>query len=460
MKCQAAGELLNGWIDGQLPAGDAALLEAHLSDCAECRSLAEGLRIQDAELRRAFQPQRQAAQQVASRVLHALDQDSRPVPRRAPLARFGFGALILAAAAGFLLAVILFRPWQRQPLAFQPRESIPAPQDEPPNSQPPIAHLVVATGDVEMRPSPLADWQAFPALKTFTCPSGSEVRTGDDVLCELETTGGCVIRLNEGTEVTIASPTTVAIRRGELWCSSPENVSLKIVAQEPADQMPARAPEKKMPSWSLACPSSSCLLSAEPAGGDMQVMTSAGEAELQTPHGSQRLLPGQRAQVVNGQIVKSRDEFDPILEAGWVHALLVRKGKSDAELSRRIDAMLSQVGRSKVTWLYEQEIRGLGEHAVLPLLRYVQSPQSTGEPERRLTALRLVSDLAPSWAVPELIGLLANDDAQTRYFAATALQRLTGLDQGRPPDQWREDPAKCAAALQLWHEWLTSKRDQ
>jgi hypothetical protein len=138
----------------------------------------------------------------------------------------------------------------------------------------------------------------------------------------------------------------------------------------------------------------------------------------------------------------------------------VRKGKSDAELSRRIDAMLSQVGRSKVTWLYEQEIRGLGEHAVLPLLRFVQSPQSKAEPERRQTAMRLVSDLAPSWAVPELIGLLADDDAETRFFAATALQRLTGLDQGRPPSQWREDPEKCAAALELWQQWLTSKRDQ
>jgi hypothetical protein len=455
MNCQAAGELLSGWIDGQLPADDTLALEAHLSVCAECRSLAEGLRIQDAELRRAFQPERQAAQQVASRVLLALEQDSRPAPAPVPLARFGFSALIVAAATGFLLAVIVFQFWKPTPIAQQPRESGPAPEVELP-----IAHLVVATGDVEMRPSPATDWQAFPALKTFTCPSGSEVRTGDDVRCELQTTGGCVIRLNEGTEIALASPTSVAIRRGQLWCSSPENVSLKIVAQDPDDKMPAPAPEKKTPSWSLACPSSSCLLSAEPARGDMQVMTSAGEAELQTPHGSQRLLPGERAQVVNGQIVKSREQFDPILEAGWVHALLVRKGKSDAELSRRIDAMLSQVGRSKVTWLYEQEIRGLGEHAVLPLLRFVQSPQSKAEPERRQTAMRLVSDLAPSWAVPELIGLLADDDAETRFFAATALQRLTGLDQGRPPSQWREDPEKCAAALELWQQWLTSKRDQ
>jgi hypothetical protein len=458
MNCHAAGELLNGWIDGQLPADDASALEDHLSVCAECRSLAEGLRIQDAELRRAFQPRRQAAQQVASRVLAALDQDSRPSPPRLTHSlRFGWGALLLAAAAGFLLAVILLQPWKRQPLAFQPRNTSPVPQDEPPISQPPVAHLVVATGDVEMRSSPATDWQAFPALKTFTCPSGSEVRTGDDVRCELETTGGCVIRLNEGTEIAIGSPTSVTIRRGQLWCSSPENVSLKIVAPQ-AEAKPA---EKQIPAWTYACPSSSCLLTAQQADGDVQVLTSTGETELQTPRGSQRLKPGQRAAVVNGQIVKSPGEFDPILEAGWVHALLVRKGSNDAELARRIDALLSQLGRGKDE-RYEQQIRGLGEYAVPSLLRIVQSPQSKAEPEsqRRLTAMRLASELAPSWAVPELIGLLADDDPEVRFFAATALLRLTGLDQGRPPDQWREGAEKCSEALQRWQKWLASKRDQ
>ncbi len=130
MHCQAAGELLNGWIDGQLPAEQAVALEAHLAECAECRSLADGLRVQDTELRRAFLPRRQAAQQVASRVLETLDQEARTAARPAPLARFGWLPLILAVAAGFLLAVILFQPWQRQPVALQPRETIPGPPAE------------------------------------------------------------------------------------------------------------------------------------------------------------------------------------------------------------------------------------------------------------------------------------------------------------------------------------------
>ena len=451
MNCQAAGELLSGWIDGQLSAHEALALESHLSECADCRLLADGLRAQDAELRRAFQPQRQAAQEVASRVLLALDQELRPTAKASPWAHFGWLPLILAVAAGFLLAVIVFQPWKRQPIALQPPEVIEASPDATP-----IAHLVVATGDVEMRDSAASGWQSFPMLKSFTCPSGSEVRTGDNVRCELETSDGCVIRLNCDTEVALASPASVTIRRGQIWCSSPKDVSLKIVAQDAEVPTSPDTP----PSWSFACPSSSCLLTAKKQNGNVQVMTSAGETELQTPMGSQRLGPGEQASVVNGQIVKARESLDPILEAGWVHSLLVRKGRNDEELSGRIDAMLSQVGRSKVAWLYEQEIRGLGEYAVLPLLRFVQSPQSKEEPARRLTAMRLVSDLAPSWSVPELIALLADEDAEMRFFAATALQRLTGLDQGRPPDQWREDPERCAAALLLWQQWLSDNRRQ
>jgi hypothetical protein len=384
-------------------------------------------------------------------VLETLDQEARTAARPEPLARFGWLPLILAVAAGFLLAVILFQPWQRQPVALQPRESIPGPPAESP-----VAHLVVATGDVEMRSPPERDWQAFPQVKTFTCPSGSEVRTGGDVRCELQTADGCVIRLNCDTEIALASPTAVTIRRGQIWCSSPENVSLKIVAQETQ----AAAKPETTPSWTFACPSSSCLCSAEQMGGDVQVMTSAGETELQTPRGSQRLGPGERASIVNGQIVKSLEPRDPILEAGWVHSLLVRKGPGDGELAARINEMLSQVGRTKVAWLYEQEIRGLGEYAVLPLVRFVQSPQSRAEPQRRLTAMRLVSDLAPNWTVPELIALLADEDPETRFSAATALQRLTGLDQGHPPRQWREDLEKCAMALESWQQWWKDNRHQ
>jgi hypothetical protein len=307
-----------------------------------------------------------------------------------------------------------------------------------------------------MRPHPAIDWQNYSDASTFVCPSGAEVRTGADVRCELQTSEGCVIRLNHDTEITLSSPTAVGIRRGEIWCSSPDSVLLKIAAEDAR----ALTKQKPSPSWSFACAASSCLLSADQPSGDVQVMTSAGETELQTQEGSQRLKRGERASIVNGQISKSHETVDPTLAAAWIHSLLIRKGHADGELAKRIDEMLSKIGRSKVAWLYEQQIRGLGEYAVLPLLRFVQSPQSRQEPDRRLAAMRLVSDLAPSWTIPELIALLADKDAETRFYAATALKRLTGLDQGRPPNQWRESVEECATELELWRQWSLTNRHQ
>jgi hypothetical protein len=95
---------------------------------------------------------------------------------------------------------------------------------------------------------------------------------------------------------------------------------------------------------------------------------------------------------------------------------------------------------------------------VLLLLRFVQSPQSREEPKRRQTVMRLSSDLAPSWTVPDLIALLADEDAEMRVFVATALQRLTCLDQGRPPTPWQDDLEKCAATLERWQKCWTNNR--
>lgn len=449
MNCHDAAELVNRWIDGELSPGDVAALEAHVSDCAECRAIADGLRAQDSDLRRAFLPQRQAAQRVAAEVLATLERESQAAARPVVATNLGWGALLLAMAAGFLLAVALFQPWRQQP-GVQVRETIQAPQPEPP-----IARLVVATGAVEMRAPQASSWQTVADLKTFHCPSGSEVRTGEDVRCELQTSDGCVIRLNSDTEISLASPTSVAIRRGQIWCSSPDKVSLKVVAPDgPAPSDNAASTQPVASPWSFTCPSSACVLTAGEPGGQMQVLTSAGETELQTLQARQRLKPGECASIVDGQIVCAPEATDPLLAAAWVNTLLARKGSDDGELAQRIGEMLAQVGRSSA---YEQEIRGLGENAVPGLLREVQASESH---ERRLTAMRLLADLASSATVPELIELLASDDAELRVLAATALQRLTGQTHGRLPEQWRENAEGRAASLETWRQWWQRNRDK
>jgi len=110
--------------------------------------------------------------------------------------------------------------------------------------------------------------------------------------------------------------------------------------------------------------------------------------------------------------------------------------------------------------LYEAEIRSLGEYGVLPLLKYVESPPAGSAGERRLVAMRIVSDLAPPWAIGDLVGLLTHADADVRFLSAAALQRLTTQTQGVPTETWRGNPEEWEPALAAWQTWWTKNRDR
>src|SRR5687768_6045783 len=126
--CERALNLLSARLDDEAPEGaaDAAALDEHLARCADCRAAAEAMHHQHEDLVRAFAPRRAAAAAVAERVISQLaQQPSRmtPSPRprgegrgEGPVSRspgHRWLPLFAAAAAGFILAALLFRPWQR-----------------------------------------------------------------------------------------------------------------------------------------------------------------------------------------------------------------------------------------------------------------------------------------------------------------------------------------------------------
>src|SRR5205814_10199592 len=55
-----------------------------------------------------------------------------------------------------------------------------------------------------------------------------------------------------------------------------------------------------------------------------------------------------------------------------------------------------------------------------------------------------------SWAVGDLIPLLADGDEEVRYQAAAALRRLTGHSHGREPEAWRKPWADCTPTFASW----------
>jgi hypothetical protein len=450
MDCERTRELIDAWNDRQLSSEDAAAVQSHLDLCAECQALAESSSRLDADLLRAFQPHREAAYEVARRVLNALDEKPQQNVVIAP-AKGRVWPLLLTTAAGFLLATFLYQPWKEeiaQPLNIVAEQGGPKP----------VAEIVAATGTVEVREAEKTDWKV--CSNPYACHPGSAIRTGPEVLCELKTSDGCVVRMNDRTEVTLKAADSVEIERGQIWCSAPDDVSLKIVAAEkPNEKKNDR--NKHFATVELSafcCPSGATLAKVQPEG-PMQVTTAHGETELQTPTSTQRLRQGETASIVDNQIVKSAHPSDLILATAWIHPLLIQKGRDDQELSHRVNALLAKIGQSKLDELYEREILGLGEYAVLPLLRYVQSPISEGDPSRRLKAIRILSESAPGWAIPELIPLLSDNDAEARFYIARALERLTGLNQGREPGKWRESPEACQPSVDLWKQWWAENRD-
>lgn len=454
MNCEQASERLDERLDGELTQADAAALDAHLAGCADCTAAAEALRRQDADLRAALAPGRAAATRVSQRVVDRLRSEpslvaaattiptATVVPRSA-LRRWS--GLVAAVAAGFVIGAWVYRPLtdnrnatfskvsaslSSQPQASNAKRAAPnnpaGPSPKVSNTS--VATLVVATGNVEMKRAGAEDFKSY--LNVLMCPSDSVVRTGA-ASCELKTADGHVIRLNKETEVALKSADSIEVLRGQIWCASPDAGPLKVA------------------------------VGAAPPG-DVQVTSAKGDVTLRTAAGTEPLKKGESASIVEGKVV--REPNDPLLSTAWMSPLLIRKGSADPELAERIDRILAQLGESKLSHLYEQEIRALGEHAVMPLARYVQSPLSKNDPARRATAMRIIADIAPTWSIGTLIELLTDDDPQTRVLAAQALRRLTGETQGREPEEWREEPTKSAAstaeALERWRRWWNERRDQ
>lgn len=428
MDCQSARELLSASVDGQLDEEQAAGLAGHVASCADCRAELAALRALDADLARAFAPQRAAAAAVADRAVTAW---ASPAATRVPAAAPGrsLGQLLLAAAAGFLLAAVIFRPWQGEAVPVEQR-----PAGEGHVAELAVAELTVASGDVQVRPAGETAWQ--PLAGGGAVLAGHEVRTADDGRCELRTDGGTLVRLNSDTQLQFHSDRTVDVAQGQVWCC-------------PASQAPL---EVKANDVTLACREGTFALNCAP--GETQVTVAAGRTTLKSPRAEREIEAGETVRVVEGEIVPRRDAGDVILLTRWINSLLVLKSYDDPELAEQVNGLLARLGEAKLSFLYEREIRGLGEHSVLPLTRYVQSPLSAESPARREAAMRILADLAPARSIPDLIGLLADADPQVRYHAATALERLTGQTQGRTPEQWRSDPLPATAeSQQAWARW-------
>jgi hypothetical protein len=453
MTCDQAANLLSRRLDGDLAGddADALALDAHLAECAECRATAEALQLQDAALVRAFAPRRAAAQAVVERLAPAL------APRRPRRSRL-WVPLASAIAAGILLAAVLLRPRDVAPTA------------------PPVAQVTLTTGNVFTCPSHVLEWRPVTAGTTLT--DGSRVRTAAAARLELRLADGAQVRLNGSTEARLVTGPAVELKSGQLWSAVPEQARpLRVTVPPETDAARRTALVALTPPGAktdFACTGTAAVLTAV-QGSATVIDRTGGETEVPA---------GEAATLSDGVPAARCTSTDVLLATRWLDDLLVLKGRDDPELAARVSELLSRIKsesaatRPAVTGqvgppgapstgpstgpstapvspsTFEQLLRAQGDRWSEPMACYVQSPQSRADRDKRLTAARLLADLAPPSAIPDLIELLGDADGEVRLHAARALHRLTGQTLGTSPEQSaRETGASIGQAQKKWRAW-------
>jgi hypothetical protein len=441
MRCEEILEKLNARMDGALNAADTGSVEEHLDQCESCRAVADGLQGMDADLRRAFLPRRAAAARVASNAVAQLRAttstatvDTPPIllslPRTPSLA---WGQMLTALAAGFLLAVALFRPW-RSPVA--------APEALPPDA--PIARLAVATGPVEVQPAAKFNMAAFLCPQDGPIERDSVVRTGPGARAEIALADGSSLWLDYNTEVTLREAERVEVNQGRAFgACSPGHKGLEIQS-----------------AGGTAVASEASQLAVECRPFSARYMVCEGGVNVQAGQKSVHVGPNRQVHVVRGDIADDPANFDALLETSWINGVLALRGSDDPELAQRVNQLLANVGAAKLSLLYEDELRRLGDSAVPPLLAYLASTRDMPDLAQRATAARIVADVAETRWIADLIALLADANPAVRFQVASGLKRLTGRDQGCEPQTWQTASwDACEGSYRKWLEWWDANRE-
>lgn len=428
MTCEQAANLLADRVDSRQAVQTAPELEAHLATCATCRAAAEALASQERLLVEAFADRRAAAVGLANRV-NALVLNE-PVRSPAPRPVLRIARALLAAAAGFAIAVLVFRPWNK-PVVVSP---VPTTQ-----AVAPAAQLSLATGRVFVCPDHSQDWR--PLETGGSVGAGVRVRTAPSVRCELKMADGSEVRLNDQTEIRVAGARRIEVAAGQVYSS--------VVRRDEAFVVHAPSAGATLTAlgtgFDVACSASSAVLTV--AEGSVQAAASSGQTVVKK---------GESVSISAGQLADKQAVASLMQATAWVDEILVMKGRDNPELSRRVDDIFAQLGQSKMWYMQAQEVRRLGDHCVVPLTRYIQSDRSKNSDQqaKRRQAADIIGDVATTSSLPELINLLNDPDGEVRYSAARALRRLTGQDLEFAPEEWRDQSfMTCVPPIQRWHAW-------
>jgi hypothetical protein len=431
--CSTVEEALNAALGGAPLGADA---EAHLADCAACRALRDDLAAQDRGLRAAFDPLRRHATAAADAAIEAIRREPGGFPHQQKLRFFPHA---MAAAAGFLLAVIVFRPWQpvvvEKPVAVNPGQ-VPVPTKRP------MAKLEVATGAIQSS----RDGSTWTDVAVGGgCEMDTWVRCAADAKAEFALSDSSVVRLESKSTVFFGKFRKFRLDGGRLYARvAPGLVDFDVVTENGLVAVRGAA-DRNVP------PATIDVARVIEEGKKVlekatDVVVLEGAATVRSGETSAAVEGPRRVLIVDDRIGTPVPVADGILATRWIHDLLLKRADSP-ELAARVRGLLANVAKS------ELELRRMGDACAKPIVTWACGPESkeAGEGDRR-RAVEIAADLATKTAIPELISLLEDSDSTIRLTAAKSLERLTGLTQGCGPADWTgADTSKVAA--ERWKVW-------
>lgn len=297
-----------------------------------------------------------------------------------------------------------------------------------------VARVVRAVGAVEYRFPQSSAWQSFNAGVIVPIVAGATLRTPPLSLCEVETASHDVLRLNEKTEVVLHKAEEIELVSGELWCRTATGPRFTILVPGHSLELEStpttqglsqfRCPSNSITQWSVRDHETTCLGLSDATTELTMMELKSPDAKTLSPF-SCVVQPGQSLLVVHEQRLVARGSKDRLLATGWQLPLLAVRHPHDPELQSCLQSLLAGIGRTKMSSMYDSQIRSLGPAGTIPLIAFVQSSESSENPDLRYQAMQIIADLAPASTRSDLESLALDNDPSVRQFARSALSRLS-----------------------------------
>lgn len=413
--CVKIRTLLSALIDGELSQTQTELVNQHLEQCEACQvdwrslkkldaKLAQALSLDDVgeEFIRSCHSKRQVVNQNAAR---GLTSDTN-----LNMGRSRFVGLIALIAAAILVCA--------SALVYSFKTKVVSGPDPSPGIQPQIvARLVRATGAVELQLPGSVQWDSVNNADETPLAQGSRLRTGESVLCEIETSDHAKIRLNETGEVVFHDSRAIELIQGQLWCLASDQSGIEIDLAINGPSVPKIA--------SFLCPSESefqCSAADNSASCDSISLLNT-QTEMSFGASVCSIKPGETVSIDAEQQVQRKPSDDQETKV-WQLPLLAIGNEIDQELRTTMTKLLAPIGMTKATHLNEVQIRRLGPPGAIPLLAYALTETSPERLDLRRRAVLLASELADQRAIGLLTRLTEDPDTVIADQAARTLQRI------------------------------------